>query len=1162
MFSPTCLFLLTCSRADPNSSGFAADIVGFIAHAHDNVRQSSSVELEPENIRDDRPSVVPRPVVDSADFEEHRSGRQQKPVTVIRLEFKDGACQDGKGTGGDHLWEYPEAQSGKICQHDVQSPSMSTSPGTGLPTQVALRSVEPISLSRKRRKLDRHNPGVSKEERPAEPILSHSAFQQPGKHEVDDQHALQLRPEARAYRGILLMRSNIPVSLDSTNPEYSNKSDQRIDSPPSHTQVGVERFSKCDPTVSMPQKESLEACISESMKVAPATLANEPASESLSSRPVDAASADEIPSMKPMSRILKDDLSSRSTRTADRLETHGSQVLLTRVTRKLILIINYRGRTLLRRKIHGFFSSENTPVATETPSSIVSRPSSPPKPVHPFFMGRLGQPVKSALTKVDLHPSMDVKLSISSTNTSDYGSDSSTVAPAHYSSPAEKKRGRSGRPLVAREIFHSQARSSSHHSSRPTGGLIPPWPAQDMVHVRGLSAIDGYEQLFRPSPLAGRDEPQFYRAKRKQKDRLVRISDEDNLLNRFADKLAQTSKPSISSEPKIDVETEILVPHPPKELRLPSRLLLTGSELQKLVNKELLALLPVDETQIANAITLDRQARQSDSGSVPPALLSTYQLVENSRSAFSMACCETQQWVSKYAPKKARECLQSGQEVLALSDWLRNLTLDSGGGLSVQSHPDVEQIVYKKLWSDARPRKRLRTKARQTQGDDLSDFIVASEDESEEVDELTELNPESSRPPNQRSLVRVNISNLPRDLHRVKRPLNVILLSGPCGCGKSAAAYAVAKELGFEIFEINAGSRRSGQDLLEKVGDVSRNHLVHRSKSNRPDLSFNNVESADVADVPSSNSMSGKNNLIKSFLERPHTQARSLDGAKRSQPSMLQADSGTVMKQSERQLRKDSLILLEEVDVLFEEDKQFWTTVLALLWESKRPVIMTCNDESLVPLETLSLHGILRFKPPPAPLAVNYLLLVAAAEGHLLRRAAVEALYASKRHDLRASIMELNLWCQMAIGDRKGGLDWMDYDQLPQCSEQGTTDLLRVVSKDSYLAGMGWSNRDSLVSEVDNSWAVEEILLSDAWNGWGIDIEEWNRCSQDTPVMWKENTQEPGSMSVTLAVLQAYDNFYHDLSSADVFAGRALASDCQVHILSPYAHIYTSLCTK
>ncbi|EGO27518.1 hypothetical protein SERLADRAFT_446751 [Serpula lacrymans var. lacrymans S7.9] len=61
---------------------------------------------------------------------------------------------------------------------------------------------------------------------------------------------------------------------------------------------------------------------------------------------------------------------------------------------------------------------------------------------------------------------------------------------------------------------------------------------------------------------------------------------------------------------------------------------------------------------------------------------------------------------------------------------------------------------------------------------------------------------------------------------------NTILLSGPPGCGKTAAVYACAEELGYEVFEVYPGiGRRNGASLDSLIGDVGKNHLIQKSSN-------------------------------------------------------------------------------------------------------------------------------------------------------------------------------------------------------------------------------------------------------------------------------------------------------------------------------------------
>ncbi|KAF4519820.1 hypothetical protein B566_EDAN006834 [Ephemera danica] len=138
-----------------------------------------------------------------------------------------------------------------------------------------------------------------------------------------------------------------------------------------------------------------------------------------------------------------------------------------------------------------------------------------------------------------------------------------------------------------------------------------------------------------------------------------------------------------------------------------------------------------------------------------------------------------------------------------------------------------------------------------------------------------------------------------------KKHCNTALLVGPCGSGKTAAVYAAAEELGFKVLEMNASSRRSGKRILSELQEATQSHQVR-----------NTVEQA----------------TLNSFFSDAKKPKKSED-VKESQPNSTSSNPGL------------SLILVEDVDVIFEEqDEGFLAALNVLAASSKRPLVLVSND--------------------------------------------------------------------------------------------------------------------------------------------------------------------------------------------------------------------------
>ncbi|KAI1114592.1 hypothetical protein F5Y14DRAFT_165559 [Nemania sp. NC0429] len=698
---------------------------------------------------------------------------------------------------------------------------------------------------------------------------------------------------------------------------------------------------------------------------------------------------------------------------------------------------------------------------TEQDKRTAQKMTTPKKPAHPFFQAKS----KAAPSTDDDKPR--ARKDKSSANRQ-------VVFTSTPCSPRQRRSAPSNLPLPPP--------GSKKAGPKIPGAQHPAWPWRDMVHVReGSSSAPTNNSKLQPTLISPK--------RRKAKGQAIHVAKHESILHATASKLGIAG---LADDLK-STKGEDFHPVAPS-IRVPTKHFEPGQKLQARVFKELRTL--------KGNNTLSK---------THPVIRRMYDSIATSLSAFDMATCESVAWAQKYAPTSAQCVLQSGREAELLRDWLQTLKVQAvdTGSSDNSSRPK----------GTSAPKKKRKHKK-------LEGFVVSSDEEANEMDAISDDAPQwllHGGRDTKKTVVRSG-DNFDRGGKPSSRLTNAVLLSGPHGCGKSATVYAIAKELDFEVFEINAGARRSGRDLLERVGDMTRNHLVSHQQKDES-RSDGAVDDEVVKDLKS-----GKQGMMTSFFKPKPAQP-----AKQSQVDQKPGAAAAVPASQEKKPSRDqrqSLILLEEVDVLYEEDKQFWATVISMIAQSKRPFIMTCNNESVVPLQSLKLHGIFRFSPPPTDLAVDILLLIAANEGHALGRHAIEALYESRGHDLRAAITELNYWCQIGVGDLRGGFDWF-YPRWPKGSdvdENGQT--IRVISQNTYHDGMGWLNRD--LTPMESSFSSTALdLHQEAWDHWGADLSDHHEFD-DYSCWVKTETERAPSREARLALLQSAERFADNISESDI----------------------------
>ncbi|KAF0032608.1 hypothetical protein F2P81_014898 [Scophthalmus maximus] len=276
---------------------------------------------------------------------------------------------------------------------------------------------------------------------------------------------------------------------------------------------------------------------------------------------------------------------------------------------------------------------------------------------------------------------------------------------------------------------------------------------------------------------------------------------------------------------------------------------------------------------------------------------------------------------------------------------------------------------------------------------------------------------------------------------------NTMLITGPTGVGKTAAVYACAQELGFKVFEVNASSQRSGRLILSQLREATQSHQVDSQGVNayKPTYfnSYGTSGSAGTIRPGSSPSMytADINSTVSIKLLAPAskkvTKAKNEVANKHKDLAVKSPTAATAKENSDEQSKKTatSLILFEEVDVIFDEDSGFLAAIKTFMMTTKRPVILTTSDPAFSTMFDGNFEEI-HFKTPSMINVGSYLQLLCLAEGVRTDLSNISSLLRLNGCDVRQSLLQLQFWTRSAGGRRTTrSLTHTDKNEMSVCAE-------------------------------------------------------------------------------------------------------------------------------
>ncbi|KAI8343293.1 hypothetical protein BC941DRAFT_448110 [Chlamydoabsidia padenii] len=342
---------------------------------------------------------------------------------------------------------------------------------------------------------------------------------------------------------------------------------------------------------------------------------------------------------------------------------------------------------------------------------------------------------------------------------------------------------------------------------------------------------------------------------------------------------------------------------------------------------------------------------------------------------------------------------------------------------------------------------------------------------------------------------------------RNKKDLNMILLVGPHGVGKTAGVFTAARETGYQVFEIHPGLKRSLKEVHRLVGDMTKNHLVRFHKQgddNKPggnqpylDKSFGGGDSGDDdndgygnsdldMDADSQQTTTTKSNqLLTQFFISKSTTTRPKQPTQPSSHVSTKQDQLSMATQQQYG-PKQSLILLEEVDLVYQSDKGFWNGVTDL----------ARTNISVIPFDILQLQAIIHYEAPLRQLLLPYLHLICLIEGYDI------------------SVLDLTAWVNLIGPDIRQllmTLEYLHYQQGPLLLGDNQSYRMPLSHNSNHdNNAMLQSHMDLLMNQAENDTMQQQ---QQPW----LHISDHIPGAQMTPLCMQlvENDSRPTRLEIT-----------------------------------------------